>query len=760
MGPLFLAPASTVIEDQDGRLLAARVAADGQWRMPSTASVPERFERCLLTFEDRQFHRHRGVYLPSLVRAFHQNWQADQVISGGSTLTMQVARMACGNAPRTWQQKLREALLALRIEWHLDKRSILRLYADHAPFGGNVVGLEAGAWRWFGRAASELSWAESATLAVLPNAPARIHPGRSRDALQRKRDRLLGELLRNRTIDSLTWSLAIEEPLPAAPLPLPQLAPHLLDHAERSGRAAQRVHTTLDTDIQRLATEVLRRHAPTQRANGVMNAAVLIMEIRSGAVRAYIGNQPDAGGAAGAVDIVQAPRSTGSLLKPFIHAAMITQGEWMPDQLIADVPTQYEGFAPRNFDEGYDGAVPASEALARSLNVPAVRALRRLGVPAALRTLHGMGLHHIDRSAEHYGLALVMGGAESTLWELTGAYASLVRVLWNTSTPTISTVSVHPPVVWEDERVSLPNTLSAPVSSGAVHHTLQALLRTQRPEGTTGWQHFNDQRSIAWKTGTSFGHRDAWAIGVDGTHAVGVWVGNANGEGRPGLTGTVAAAPILFELFGLLPTGEPWPEPHADLVPMSVCTQSGHKASVDCPAVDTVPIAKAAQRTAPCPYHRLLRVDNERRVRVSVGDPGITFAWFVLPPAMEHYYAQRHPEYQRMPPWAPRAAPDMEAGPAIIYPESGTTLYLPLGLDGNPSNLIALATHRQPVATLHWSLDGVALGHTTSPHQQALELSNGPHLLTVTDEHGRQASTQFLSVQGASQQNLTSPGNR
>lgn len=758
--PLFDVPTSTVLEDRNGRLLAARVAPDGQWRMPSSTTVPERFAHCLLTFEDRQFHRHRGVYLPALFRAFHQNWRAGRVISGGSTITMQLARMASGNAPRTWHQKLREAWLALRIEWHLDKATILRRYADHAPFGGNVVGLEAAAWRWFGRPATELSWAESATLAVLPNAPARIHPGRSRDALQRKRDRLLGELRNRGIIDSLNWSLAIEEPLPTVPQALPQLAPHLLDHAERSGKAGQRVRSTVDADIQRQAIDVLRRHAPSQRANGVMNAAALVLDIRNGAVLVYIGNQQDAGGAEGAVDIVQAPRSTGSLLKPFIHAAMITQGEWMPEQLIADVPTQYEGFAPRNFDEEYDGAVPASEALARSLNVPAVRALRRLGVPAALRILQGMGLHQIDRSADHYGLALVMGGAESSLWELTGAYASLVRVLFDSATADHSAAPVHPPIVWMDDTASAPMRKVSPLSSGAVHHTLRALLRTQRPEGVMGWQHFKDHRNIAWKTGTSFGHRDAWAIGVDGTYAVGVWVGNADGEGRPGLTGTLAAAPILFELFGLLPAGALLPVPSQDLLPMSVCKQSGHKASVDCPAVDTVLIARAAQRTLPCPYHRLLRVDQERRLRVGAGDPGTAVAWFVLPPAMEHYYAQRHPDYQRMPPWASNAAADTEAGPAVIYPENGTTLYLPVGMDGRTASLVALATHRQPGATLHWSIDGIALGSTAHLHQQALTLSNGAHQLTVTDQEGRQASVRFRSVQGTAQQILTAPGNR
>jgi penicillin-binding protein 1C len=746
--PLFETPTSTVLLDRGGRLLAARAAADGQWRMPTTGSVPERFATCLLTFEDRHFHHHRGVYLPSLLRAAYQNWSARRIVSGGSTITMQLARMAGGDRPRTWVQKIMESVLALRMEWQLDKVSILRHYADNAPFGGNVVGLEAASWRWFGRPPETLGWSECATLAVLPNAPSRIHPGRARDALRRKRDRLLDDLHRNGTIDSVEWSLALEEPLPDIPLPLPNLASHLLDHAEREGRGGQRLVSTVDAHLQQHAIDVLRRHAPAQRANGVMNAAVLVMDIGSGEVRAYVGNQPDAGGAGGAVDIVQAERSTGSLLKPFIHAAMIDQGVWMPDQLIADIPTQYEGFAPRNFDEGYDGAVPASEALARSLNVPAVRALRHLGVPAAIHTLRGMGLRSIDRSAEHYGLALAMGGAESSLWELTGAYASMARILaTNQGDRPMHATAVMQPRVWQTAAHLSEERKPPPLSAGAVYHTLDALTRTRRPDATAGWQHFTGQRTIAWKTGTSFGHRDAWAIGSDGAHAVGVWVGNANGEGRPGLTGSLAAAPILFELFGMLPPGRPFRTPHEDMVRMEVCPLSGHKASVDCPGTRTQPIARGAARTRPCPYHRSVRVDPVTGERVAPAAEGTTVAWFVLPPAMEHYFAPRHPEYRRLPP-LPNDT-DADAGPAIIYPEHGSTLYLPIGLSGQPARLVALATHREADGRLHWSLDGVSMGSTAASHQLALEPANGDHLLTVTDPRGHQASVRFRSVIGA-----------
>ncbi len=746
--PLFETPTSTVLLDRGGRLLAARVATDGQWRMPTTDHVPSRFATCLLTFEDRHFHHHGGVHLPSLLRAAYQNWKARRIVSGGSTITMQLARMSRGDRPRTWAQKVLELVLALRIEWQLDKDAILRNYADNAPFGGNVVGLEAASWRWFGRPSGTLGWAECATLAVLPNAPSRIHPGRAREALRRKRDRLLDELHRNGTIDRMEWSLALDEPLPDAPLPLPHLAPHLLDHAERDGHGGRRLVSTVDADLQQQAIDVLRRHAPAQRANGVMNAAVMVMDIGSGDVRAYVGNQSDAGGAGGAVDIIQARRSTGSLLKPFIHAAMIDQGAWMPDQLVADIPTQYEGFAPRNFDEGYDGAVPASEALSRSLNVPAVRALRHLGVPAALHTLRGMGMHSIDRSAEHYGLALAMGGAESSLWELTGAYASLARILRaNDSDGPGPTLVVWPPRVWPTAPIPATERKAAALSAGAAYHTLEALTHTRRPDATAGWQHFTGQQTIAWKTGTSFGHRDAWAIGVDGVHAVGVWVGNANGEGRPGLTGTQAAAPILFELFGLLPDGQPLRIPHEDMLPMAVCPQSGHKASVDCPRTRTRSIARGAMRTRPCPYHRSVRLDPLTGARVGPAAPGTSVAWFVLPPAMEHYFAPRHPEYRRLPPMPNDS--DTDAGPTIIYPEHGSTLYLPIGLTGQPARLVALATQRVSEGKLHWSLDGVSLGSTTASHQFAMEPANGEHLLTVTDPQGRQSSVRFRSVIGA-----------
>jgi len=750
MEPLFRTPRSTVLLDRDGQLLGATVAPDGQWRMPSSGDVPPRFERCLLEFEDRRFRHHWGVHLPSLVRAWRQNRAVGRTVSGGSTLTMQLARMSGGPTERTMGRKLMEMLLALRIELRHDKDDILATYAANAPFGGNVVGLDAAAWRWFGREPNELGWAECAVLAVLPNAPARVHPGRNRAALKAKRDRLLGRLLAVGAIDSLEWSLAVEEPLPDAPHALPRRAPHLLTTLMRQGNKWRRTRTTIDGALQDRVMDAAQRYADLLRANEVHNAAVLVLDTRTGEALVYVGNLPSAGmDHAGAVDITRARRSTGSLLKPFLYADMLRNGELMPDQLVADLPTRYEGFAPRNFDQRYDGAVPASRALARSLNVPAVRALREHGVERTRRTLRAMGLHQVDRPAGHYGLSLIVGGAESSLWELTGAYATMARILLRYGGGTFTSEVVHPPRVLADGSLPQPSQQPAPLSPAAVYHTLVALQQVNRPETEAGWHRFAGAERIAWKTGTSPGHRDAWAIGVTDRHTVGVWTGNASGEGRPGLTGGLAAAPLLFEVFAMLPRSYGFDPPYDDMERMAVCRESGHRASMDCVPVDTAWTIARAARTPPCPYHHRILVNASGDRRTRPGPDARSIPWFTLPPAMEHYYAASHPGYRAPPPWDGDGDDGYEgAVMEPIYPERGSRVLVPVLLDGSHGLVVLEAAHREADARIHWDLDGGHLGTTTRDHRLAADLPDGPHRLTLTDQRGRTLSNTFRVERG------------
>jgi penicillin-binding protein 1C len=758
MRPLFEAPCSTVLLDRDGQLLEATVAVDGQWRFPPPENVPARFTACLVQFEDRHFFSHLGIRPRSLVRAWRQNRRAGRIVSGGSTLTMQVARLSRGPHDRTYGEKLIEALLALRIELRYSKADILRLFAAHAPFGGNVVGLDAAAWRYYGRPADRLSWSECATLAVLPNAPSAIHPGKRHAALRAKRDRLLDRLLEVKLIDRTEWSLAKEEPLPGRPKALPRRAPHLLTTMMTGGYAGELIRTTIDGHLQDRATAAVDRYAPVLEANEVHNAAALILDVRHGNVLAYVGNLSGAGpGHAGQVDIVRARRSTGSVLKPFLYADMLQDGELLPDMLVADVPTRYDGFAPRNYDEHYSGAVPASEALSRSLNVPAVRALHGHGVERTLCLLRAMGLKSIDRSANDYGLTLIVGGAESTLWELAGAYASMGRVLDNFGRGGLPyhAGDIHAPVLLPGQEgrsdgnsTTVDRRDPSPVlSAAAIWFTMKALREVARPAEEQGWNRFMGQQHIAWKTGTSYGHRDAWAIGLTDRYCVAVWTGNASGEGRPGLTGTLAAAPLLFDLFNLLPSGRGFDPPYDEMARTAVCPASGSRAGRDCPQADTLWVPREGLRTPTCPFHERILLDPTGH-RISEGQ-GRSVPWFVLPPAMALYYAQRTPSYRALPPWQPGRTGLEDMPMEVLYPDNRSKVLVPVELDGGRGNMVVEVAHRDRDATVYWDLDGNYLGATVGEHRMALSPADGSHLLTLTDDAGHILRRSFTVVNGA-----------
>ena len=546
---------ATVVTDRNGELLGARIADDQQWRFPPCDTVPERFARALIQFEDRHFRWHPGVNPVALGRAFADNLRAGHVVSGGSTLTMQVIRLS-RNRERTVWQKLVEAVLATRLEFRCSKDEILALYASHAPFGGNVVGLEAAAWRYFGRPAGELSWAESATLAVLPNAPASIHPGKGRDQLLAKRNRLLERLHRRGYFDASTLESALSEPLPDAPYPLPNLARHLVEAQPRGAET----RTGIDISLQRQVEDATTRWSDELAMTGTADLAAVILDIRSGETIAYVGNASPLRKRTGSeVDIAAAPRSTGSILKPFLYCAALEDGTILPRTLLRDTPVNLNGFTPQNFDLQFHGAVPAAEALARSLNVPAVHLLRAYGPPRFLNVLREAGLSTMNRDASYYGLSLILGGGEGTLEDITRAYAGMVRSYDGLSTDS----PFH-------DRLAL-------------WYTFEALKEVNRPD-EIDWKLIRSVRKAAWKTGTSYGSRDAWAVGVTPDYAVGVWCGNADGHGVAGMTGAKTAGPVLFDLLNLLPPSADWfEEPLEGGVWLDVCKESGMQRSQDCP---------------------------------------------------------------------------------------------------------------------------------------------------------------------------------
>ena len=733
---LFHVPYSTVVTDRNEELLGARIASDGQWRFPPRNTTPEKIKECLITFEDKHFYHHWGVNPFAIGRAFYQNVKNKRIVSGGSTLTMQTIRLA-RNESRTFREKLIEMIWATRLEFRASKEEILSMYISHAPFGGNVVGLDAAAWRYFGHSADDLSWAESAMLAVLPNAPAMIHLSKGRKTLLDKRNRLLKQLLEKKTIDSSTYELAISEPLPDEPHPLPQIAPYLVSrfYQERNGEYSR---STINKGIQTQIEDLAERWSNEFRRSDIRNLAILVIDIPSNQVVAYCGNVHfDQKQGGNQVDVIQAPRSTGSILKPFLYYAMLQEGSLLPDMLLPDVPVNINGFTPQNFSMQFEGAVPASEALARSLNIPAVTMLQRYGVPKFHSFLQQIGLKTINRSSFHYGLSLILGGAEATLWDVTNAYAMMGRSLLQLPQRSCS-------LLLPTSRIT---ESTDPFQPGAVWQTFDALKEVNRPE-EIDWKSIPSMQTIAWKTGTSYGFRDAWAVGVTPRYAVGVWVGNATGEGKPGLVGAQTAGPVLFDILNLLPSSSWFTRPAGIFVEAEVCRKSGHLKGRFCDETDTLLVLPAGLRTEACPYHHLvtLSADESQRIYENCAntEPTLRKSWFTLPPVWEWYYKQHHPEYKPLPPFKAGCGEDTFQPMQFIYPPMNARIKLPKQLDGSKGFLTVELAHNNPNATVFWHLDETYQAQTQDFHKISLQPAAGKHSLTAVDGEGNTISTTFF----------------
>jgi penicillin-binding protein 1C len=747
--PLFEEPLSTIVLARDGSLLGARISPDGQWRFPAGEEIPEKFRIALIAYEDKRFELHPGIDPLALARAVRLNLSQDRIVSGASTISMQTVRLVRGSPQRNYYEKIVEMLLALRLELQYSKREIFALYTAHAPFGGNVVGLEAASWRYFGRAPQQLSWAETCTLAVLPNSPSLIHPGRNRARLLEKRNRLLQRLHEAGHLAQMDLELALQEPLPLQPLALPQLAPHLLDTLHAGAPQTFRFHTTLDAQLQRVAGEIIRERAKDLARQDIHNAAALIVDNRSFEVLAYVGNPAYAlnNERGHAVDIVRRPRSSGSILKPLLYAAMLDAGEILPGTLVSDVPTRYGGYMPENYDHGYRGAVPAEVALAQSLNVPAVRMLKRHGAHRFYDFLKHLGMTSLTRTVDDYGLSLILGGAEVTLWEVAHFYANLANIARASDADGANTY--RPLRLWSDEKAGIPVT--AEISPGAAWLTLNALLEVSRPGEEGYWKNFASSRKIAWKTGTSWGLRDAWAVGNTARYTIAVWSGNASGEGRPGLTGSMVAAPILFDLFNRVEPAAWFAPPEIDLKEVDVCRNDGFLANGHCETLKQW-APRDSNFDQISPYHVRLHLDRSRRFRVHSGCERVSkmesVDWFALSPAQEYYYRRHHAEYRVLPAFRPdcEATANADAGRRpldFLYPDHGARIYIPVDLAERKSRTVFEAVHRDRDSVIHWHLDDQYLGSTRTFHQHALDATPGTHVITIVDQEGNQQSRRF-----------------
>lgn len=537
--PPTLPATSIEVRDRDGALLRAYTVADGRWRLAvQPDQVDAGFRTMLLAYEDRRFFRHAGVDPLALLRATGQALWHGRIVSGGSTLTMQVARLLEETGTGAWPGKLRQMRVAMALERRLSKEDILGLYLTLAPYGGNIEGLRAATLAWFGKEPARLTPAQAALLVALPQSPAARRPDRAPDAARMARDRVLTRLARQGTLSEETAQAARSEPVPAARIAFPMLAPHLADRVLAAAPGQLRHDLTLDAGVQAkletLASDALRGLGEQ------VSIAILVADHRTGAVLASVGSAGlTLDGRQGFVDMTTALRSPGSTLKPLVYALAFDRGLAHPGTLIDDRPVAFGSYTPQNFDGLFRGEIRVADALRLSLNIPVVRLTEAIGPANLMAALRRAGIEAALPGGQA-GLAVALGGVGVSLEGLVQLYAGLAQG------------GQAVPLYWTDPSEALPERIVSRSAAWQVGHVMAGI---EPPPGAV-------RMRLAYKTGTSYGHRDAWAVGFDGAHVVGVWIGRPDGTPVPGAFGGDLAAPVLFQAFQRLKQqADPLPPP-------------------------------------------------------------------------------------------------------------------------------------------------------------------------------------------------------
>ncbi len=750
--PLFNKPLSTIVFSQENELLGVRIAKDGQWRFPMADSLPNKYAEALVCYEDKRFYYHLGVDPIAIIGSLKNNIIGKGRKRGGSTIAMQIMRMAQGNSNRNIFNKGLEAFHAIYLSIRYKKTTQLKIYASNAPFGGNVVGIEAASWKYFGKSPHLISWAEAALLVVLPNAPSMLRLDKNRQRLVQKRNQLLQQLNQLKKIDDIEYQLAVSEPLPPTPLPLPNEYPHLVERLRKEYPSQHRFQTTIHTEIQQACKEIAEFHHEINSQNKIQNIAIIVVENKTGHVLSYIGNTTKKV-SGHQVDMVHAKRSSGSVLKPILATAVLDEGKVTTKTLMKDIPTYINGYSPENFDKNFRGLVSIEEALQLSLNVPFVLMLKDYNISRFVDQCKKVGITTFTKSPDHYGLTAILGGGEVKLWEVVGAYSSMARTLIN-YTHNNSKYSASdwfsPKLLYSKNNNHDYQFEKQVFSAGSIYQCFEALKNLARPNEEGLWEEFSSSKQIAWKTGTSFGHKDAWAVGLNKNYTVGIWVGNANGASVASITGVKVAAPVMFDVFNRLEGNQWFDIPYDDLVKVPLCRESGYLAKEHCTTIDTLFIQNSGKNMGTCPYHQTINLDENSSHRVFADcypiDKQKKKSFFIIPSELSIYYKINHSQYQEVPETHPDCKTlnmNGESSISITYPFHNSKIHLTKDITGKEQKLIFKATHQNQDGLLYWHLDDIFLGNTVEFHTMTYLPKKGPHKLVIMDEKGSKKEVVF-----------------
>ena len=729
---------TVIISDKEGVPLRFFLPKDKQWRFPvELKDIDPDLINAVIQSEDRWFYSHPGVNPAAIARALYKNIEAGKVVSGASTIPMQIARLSEPKR-RTLLSKAVEAFRALQLKRHFEDDELLEIYLNIAPYGGNIEGIGAASYFYFKKSPRALEPHEIALLTLLPRSPTKYDPIRNPQIALKKRNNVLKMLQSRGIFTQGSVSIALGKPIPVKRKKQPFSAPHFTDFVHNQSSESENIKTTLDSSIQYISEAVARKHIGDLRSQGIQNLAIVVIENDDRELRAMLGSsnffEKDF---SGQVNSTLSRRSPGSALKPFLYAMALDKGLVIPDTYMLDIPTDFSGYVAENYDDKYRGRITMRNSLILSLNAPAVRLLSRVGLKDFHDLLLRGGLKTLDRPFMQYGLPLVLGSGEVTLLDLTNLYATLAE----------DGVHRTVKVVSGPQQDSTKTKLFSPEASYLITEILTELKRPDMP--SRSWALTEDVPEVAWKTGTSYGHRDAWSIGYSDNYTIGVWVGNPDGHGVKGISGAEHAAPILFDLFRAVEGGSKVAEPEGlRLKEIEVCKESHMLPTRYCTVREKVTYIPGVSKLSKDNYSKRVFVDLETGHQL-VGDcisgrPHEARVFTVYPPELTAWWRVQGKPLETVPPLSPycKEVPP-ELPPRIVSPDENTPYRVLRGMPAQYQKVQLSARVSEEVDALYWYQDGKLVASSSPDKKVFIPLKSGSHNLVVVDSSGRMNSITY-----------------
>ncbi len=732
--PLDRLTYSTVVLASDGSVLSAYLSKDDMWRMKiQKEDIPEGLKKAFLFKEDKYFFYHPGINPVSIMRAFFQDLRAGKVVSGASTITMQVARMLRPEK-RTFINKFKEMFRAIQLERRFSKEEILEIYFNLLPYGGNIEGIKAASLIYLNKQPVNLSIAEIAMLISIPNNPNKFRPGVATGKILIERNKWLKRFQKAKLFNVSVISQALTEPIDAARKELPRIAPHFCYRLFCKNKDAPYLETYIDFNSQRKTERIIKDYIEKLRLWNITNAAAVVIRNSDNAVVAYVGSADfDDKQNEGQVDGANALRSPGSTLKPFLYALAMDKGLITPKTVLYDVPFNFDGYKPQDYDRTYRGKVTVEDALLNSLNVPAVRLLDKMDLNSYIETLETGGCKSLETQEKKLGLSLVLGGCGIKLYELTGLYTVLAKR------------GEYTPLRWTKNQPSTaPLRIFSEDASFMISHILTEMIRYDVPANIDDAMHFP---KIAWKTGTSYGHHDGWCVGYDDRYTVGVWVGNFNDQQSPELNGSACAVPLMTDIFSALSVYNDfnWLKFPKGLGTRWVCTETGKIPNTWCTNQIIDYFIPGVSSPEKCDHIQMVYTDPKGTIsycRSCLPKSGYCEKYYPnYPPEMINYFELYHIPYQKIPehnPVCPRVYKDKNI--VIQSPVNGVQYIL---MKHESHSIMLKCDAGNDVSYVYWYINDKFLCRTKPESPTFFTPVVGEVKVSCTDDRGRTANVRI-----------------